>query len=46
MDSHPKFGLVVIHIVRGYEKVSYLHNEVFGGSRASFQAVVPVKGEG
>lgn len=38
MDSHPKFGLAVIHTARRYEKVSYLHNEVWEGAGQASQA--------
>lgn len=36
MDSYPKFGLDVkpddaTHTLRGYEKVHYVHNEIFQG---------------
>lgn len=36
MDSYPKFGLDVkpddaTHTQRGYEKVHYVHNEIFQG---------------
>lgn len=38
MDSHPKFALVVIHTARGYEKVSYLCNELWEGAGQASQA--------
>lgn len=46
MDSHPKFGLVVIHTARGYEKVSYLHNEHWEGAGQASQTGLEMAGAG